>query len=159
MDRPLSLLRENLDDYLAALATHAWRLAAGLPPETSRLQLAEDWPEMASAEAFAAATEAIPKAQARGNPLAVRRLRLLRDFIATRVEESLAAPDAEAVDQLEARSSLAVDDGALSFGAALAQLPHEEGRARRTVLENAAGGFLWDHRGRYGARHEAAFRA
>ena len=90
--------------------------------------------------------------------LGVRRLRLLRDFIATQVEESLAAPDAEAVAQLQARARLSVDDQTLSFGEALGQLPHEPNRARRALLESATGGFLWDNRGRYGARREASFR-
>jgi hypothetical protein len=158
MDRPLPLLRENLDDFLAALATSAWRSAAGLPQDSSLRELYEDSPEIASAEAFAAATEAVPKAQAKGDLLAVRRLRLLRDFIATQVEEALAAPEAEAVARLETRSSLPVDDGTLSLGEVLGQLPLEGNRTRRAVLENAAGGFLWDNRGRYGARHEATFR-
>ena len=113
---------------------------------------------LSSPEAFAAATEALPKAQAKGDLLGVRRLRLLRDFIATQVEESLAAPDAEAVAQLEARARLSVDDQTLSFGEALGQLPHEPNRARRALLESATGGFLWDNRGRYGARREASFR-
>ncbi|ATB31501.1 peptidase M3 [Melittangium boletus] len=158
MNRPLPLLRENLDDFLAALATHAWRGAASLPQELSLRELLEDSPEIASPEAFAAATEAVPKAQAKGDLLGVRRLRLLRDFIATQVEEALAAPDAEAVGQLEARSSLPVDDGALSLGEVLGQLPHEQNRSRRTVLENAAGTFLWENRGRYGARRDTSFR-
>ncbi|WP_434387863.1 peptidase M3 [Melittangium boletus] len=158
MNRPLPLLRAQLDDFLAALATRAWRAAAGLPVDMSPRQLLEDSPDITAPEAFAAATEALPKAQAKGDTLGLRRLRLLRDFIATQVEESLAAPDAEAVGQLEARSSLPVDDGALPLGEVLAQLPHEPNRSRRTVLENAAGGFLWDNRGRYGARRDASFQ-
>jgi hypothetical protein len=158
MERPLPLLRAHLDDFLAALATHAWRGAAGLPLEQSVRELYADSPEMTTPEVFAAATEAVPKAQAKGDTLAVRRLRLLRDFIATQLEESLAADDAEALAQLEARSSLPVDDGALPLGTVLAQLPHEPVRSRRAVLEDAAGTFLWENRGRYGARRDAAFR-
>lgn len=158
MDRPLATLRANLDDFLVARATLHYRHAAGLAPEQSPRALLEDSPEIASAEAFAAATEAIAKAQAKGDLLAVRRLRLLRDFIATQVEEALAAPDAEALAQLEARSQLPVDDRVLSLAEALGQLPHEPDRGRRGLLESAAGGFLWDHQGRYGARREASFR-
>ncbi|WP_257463341.1 peptidase M3 [Archangium lipolyticum] len=158
MDRPLPSLRASLDDFLAQLATLHYRHAAGLSPDLPLRELYEDSPEIASPEAFAAATEAVPKAQAKGDLLGVRRLRLLRDFIATQVEESLAAPEAEAVAQLEARARLPVDDQTLSFGEALGQLPHEPNRGRRALLESATGGFLWDNRGRYGTRREASFR-
>ncbi|ATB41744.1 peptidase M3 [Cystobacter fuscus] len=52
----------------------------------------------------------------------MRRLRLLRDFIATQVEEALAAEDAEAVARLEASARLSVDDQVLSFGEALGRI-------------------------------------
>ncbi|PTL79035.1 peptidase M3 [Vitiosangium sp. GDMCC 1.1324] len=158
MDRPLPTLRANLDDFLADLATLHYRHAAGLAQALPLRELYEDSPEISSPEAFAAATETVPKAQAKGDSLGVRRLRLLRDFIATQVEEALAAPEAEAVARLEASARLPVDDRLLSFGEALGQLPHEPNRGRRALLESAAGGFLWDNRGRYGARRDAAFR-
>jgi len=158
MDRPLPSLRASLDDFLAQLATLQYRHASGLSPDLPVRELYEDSPEISSLEAFAAATEAVPKARAKGDLLGVRRLQLLRDFIATQVEEALAAPAAEAVAQLEARSRLAVDDQTLSLGEALGQLPHEPSRGRRAVLESATGGFLWDNRGRYGERREACFR-
>jgi hypothetical protein len=159
MDRPLPSLRASLDDFLAELASLHYRRAAGLAPDLPLRALYEDSPEITSPEAYAAATEAVPKAQARGDALGVRRLQLLRDFIATQVEESLAAPDAEALALLEAGPHLPADDQVLSLGEALGQLPHEPERGRRTLLERAAGDFLWSHRSRYGARIEAAFRA
>lgn len=158
MDRPLPSLRASLDDFLAELASLQYRHAAGLAQELPLRALYEDSPEIASPEAFAAVTEAIPKAQAKGDSLGVRRLKLLRDFIATQIEEALAAPDAEAVAQLEARARLSVDEETLSLGEALGQLPREPERGRRALLESATGNFLWDNRGRYGARREASFR-
>jgi hypothetical protein len=158
MDRPLPPLRASLDDFLAELATLQYRHASGLAQELPLRELYEGSPEISSPEAFAAATEAIPKARAKGDSLGVRRLRLLRDFIATQVEEALAAPSADALSQLEARSRLPVDDQVLSLGEALGQLPREESRGRRALLEQATGGFLWDNRGRYGERREAALR-
>ncbi|HSP80606.1 MAG TPA: peptidase M3, partial [Myxococcaceae bacterium] len=140
------------------LASLHYRHAAGLSPELPLRTLYEDWPEISSPEAFAAASEAVPKARARGNLLDVRRLQLLRDFIATQVEESLAAPEAEALSLLETRARLDADDQTLSFGEALGQLPYEPGRSRRALLERVTGGFLWDHRGHYGTRLEASFR-
>ena len=158
MDRPIPALRASLDDFLAELATLQYRHAAGFAQDLPLRALYEDSPEIASPEAFAAVTESIPKAQAKGDLLGVRRLRLLRDFIATQVEEALAAPAAEAVAQLEARSRLPIDDQTLYFGEALGQLPQEPERGRRALLEGATGGFLWDNRGRYGERREASFR-
>ncbi|HEX8441677.1 peptidase M3 [Archangium sp.] len=158
MDRPLPLLRASLDDFLAQLATLHYRHAAGLAPDLPLRELYEDSPEIASAEAFAAVTEAVPKAQAKGDLLGVRRLRLLRDFIATQLEEALAASHAEAISHLETRARLPVDDQVLSFGEALGQLPHESERGRRALLEGATGNFLWDNRGLYSDRRDAAFR-
>jgi hypothetical protein len=158
MDRPLPLLRASLDDFLAQLATLHYRHAAGLAPNLPLRELYEDSPEIASAEAFAAVTEAVPKAQAKGDLLGVRRLKLLRDFIATQIEEALAAPQAEAISQLETRARLPVDDQVLSFGEALGQIPPEPERGRRALLEGATGNFLWDNRGLYGDRRDAAFR-
>lgn len=158
MDHPLPTLRASLDDFLAELATLHSRRASGLAQELPLRELHEDSPEISSPEAFAAATEALPKARAKGDSLGVRRLQLLRDFIATQVEEALAAPATEALSHLEARSRLPVDDQRLSFGEALGQLPHEENRGRRALLEHATGGFLWDNRGRYADRREAALR-
>ena len=158
MDRPLATLRAHLEDFLAEQASLHHRHAAGLSAELPLRALYEDSPELASPEAFAAATEAVAKAQAKGDVLGVRRLRLLRDFIATQVEEAFAAPDAEAVAALETRPALMVEDQTLSVGDALGQLPHELDRRRRGVLETAAGDYLWEHRGRYGARREASFR-
>ncbi|HZH78292.1 MAG TPA: peptidase M3, partial [Archangium sp.] len=94
MDRPLPSLRASLDDFLAQLATLQYRHASGLSPDLPVRELYEDSPEISSLEAFAATTEAVPKARAKGDLLGVRRLQLLRDFIATQVEEALAAPAA-----------------------------------------------------------------
>ena len=46
----------------------------------------------------------------------------------------------------------------LTESEALARLPHESNRGRRTLLERATGNFLWDHRGRYGDRRDAALQ-
>jgi hypothetical protein len=158
MDRPLPLLRASLDDFLADLATLHYRHAAGLSPELPLRELYQHSPEIHSPEAFAAITEAIPKATAKGDTLNVRRLQLLREFVATQVEEALAAPAAEALSRLEVQARLPVDDQTLSFGEALARLPDEPIRGRRTLLERAVGGFLWDKRGLYGDRRESSFR-
>jgi hypothetical protein len=158
MDRPVHSVRARLDDFLAELATLHYRYGAGLSSDLPVSALHDSFPELSSPDSFAAATEALEKARARDDTLAMRRLQLLRELIAGQVEEALAARDAEAVVKLEAQARLPVDDQALSFGEALAQLPREAHRARRTLLERAVGNFLWSERGRYGARREAALR-
>jgi hypothetical protein len=158
MDRPVHSVRAKLDDFLAELATLHYRYGAGLAPDLPVSSLYASFPELSSPDTFAAATEALEKARSKDDPLAVRRLQLLRELLAGQVEEALAARDAEAVARLEAQARLPVDDQALSFGEALAQLPHEAHRARRALLERAVGNFLWSERGRYGARREAALR-
>ncbi len=156
MDRPLHAVRSRLDDFLAELATLHYRHGAGLSTELPVADLYAELPELTSPEAFASATEALGKAREKKDVLAVRRLQLLRDFLAGQVEEALAARDVEALAKLEAESRLPVDDVALSLPEVLSQLPQETARGRRALLERAAGTFLWDNKGRYGARREAA---
>ncbi len=158
MDRPVHSVRARLDDFLAELATLHYRHGAGLSTDLPVGALYASFPELSAPDTFAAATEALEKARSKNDPLAVRRLQLLRELIAGQVEEALAARDIEAVAKLEAQARLPVDDQALSFGEVLAQLPHETQRGRRALLERAVGNFLWSERGRYGARREAALR-
>lgn len=158
MDRPVHSVRARLDDFLAELATLLYRHGAGLSSDLPLASLYGSFPELSSPDTFAAATEALEKARSKDDPLAPRRLQLLRELVAGQVEEALAARDTEAVARLEAQARLPVDDQALSFGEALAQLPRETQRGRRTLLERAVGNFLWSERGRYGAQREAALR-
>jgi hypothetical protein len=158
MDRPLHSVRTRLDDFLAELATLHYRYGAGLAPELPVASLHASFPELSSPDTFAAANEALAKARTRDEPLAVRRIQLLRELVATQVEEALAARPAEAVATLEAQSQLPVDDQTLSLGEALARLPHESSRGRRTLLERATGNFLWENRGRYGDRRDATLQ-
>ncbi|HLK99028.1 MAG TPA: peptidase M3 [Myxococcaceae bacterium] len=158
MDRPVHSVRARLDDFLAELATLHYRYGAGLSAELPVSTLYDSFPELSSPDTFAAANEAIDKARAKNDTLAVRRLQLLRELVAGQVEEALAAQDAEAVVKLEAQARLPVDDQTLTFGEVLAEIPRETNRARRALLERAVGNFLWNERGRYGARREAALR-
>lgn len=158
MDRPLHSVRTRLDDFLAELATLHYRHGAGLTAELPVGALYASLPELTSPETFASATEALEKARSKNDTLAVRRLQLMRDFLAGQIEEALAAEDVEALAKLESEARLPVDDTALSFAEALAQLPRETNRARRALLERAVGNFLWENKGRYGARREAALR-
>jgi hypothetical protein len=159
MDRPLHSVRTRLDDFLAELATLHYRHGAGLAPGLPVSSLHASFPELSSPDTFAAANEALEKAKTKDDPLAVRRIQLLRELVATQVEEALAARPAEAVATLEAQSQLPVDDRTLSLGEVLYELPRESNRARRTLLERAAGNFLWERRGPYGDRREAALHA
>lgn len=156
MDRPLLSVRTRLDDFLAELATLQYRHGAGLASDFPVARLHASFPELSSPETFAAASEALEKARGKDDPLAVRRVQLLRELVASQVEEALAARPAEAIATLEARSRLPVDDQTLSLPEALFQLPREPSRARRALLERTTGNFLWDHRGPYGDRREAA---
>ncbi len=158
MDRPVHSVRARLDDFLAELATLQYRHGAGLSTELPVQALHASFPELSDPDTFVAATEALEKARAKNDPLAVRRLQLLRELVAGQVEAAFAARDAEAVTKLEAQAQLPVDDQSLSFGEALAQLPRETVRRRRALLERAVGNFLWSERGRYGAWREAALR-
>jgi hypothetical protein len=156
MDRPLHSVRTRLDDFLAELATLHYRHGAGLSPELPVSSLHASFPELSSPDTFAAANEALAKARTRDEPLDVRRIQLLRELVATQVEEALAARPAEAVATLEAQARLPVDDQTLSFAEVLREIPREPARGRRALLERAVGNFLWDQRGPYGDRREAA---
>ncbi|NMO17165.1 peptidase M3 [Pyxidicoccus fallax] len=159
MDRPLHSVRTRLDDFLAELATLHYRHGAGLAPELPVSRLYASFPELSSPDTFAAANEALAKARTKDEPLVVRRIQLVRELVATQVEEALAARPAEAVATLEAQARLPIDDQTLSFGEALASIPRESARGRRAVLERAVGNFLWEHRGPYGDRREASLHA
>jgi hypothetical protein len=159
MDRPLHSLHARLDDFLTELATLHYRHGAGLSPTLPLASLYASFPELSSQEAFAELGEALAKAQARGEPLTARRLALLRERVAAEVEEALAAPAAERVAAHEAQGRLRVDDQTLFLSEVLSQLPREESRGRRGLLERAAGSFLWEARGLYGERREAPLRA
>ncbi|RKG96147.1 peptidase M3 [Corallococcus carmarthensis] len=159
MDRPLHSVRSRLDDFLAELATLQYRYGAGLSPDLPVARLYASFPELSSPETFAAANEALARAKGKDDPVAVRRITLVRELIATQVEESLALPAADAVVALEARSHIPADDTTLSLAQALSQLPREPHRARRALLERGAGNFLWENRGAYGDRRDAALQA
>lgn len=158
MDRPLFAVRSRLDDFLAELATLHYRFGAGLSAELPVSELYASLPQLTSPETFASASEAFEKARSKDDALAVRRLQLLRELLASEIEESLAAGTLESIARLEARSHLPVDEQALSLAEALSQLPQETARARRALLEHAVGEFLWANKGLYGARHEAALQ-
>ncbi len=161
MDRPLLSVRSRLDDFLAELATLQYRYGAGLAPDLPVAHLYASFPELSSPETFAAANEALARAKGKDDPdpVALRRITLVRELIATQVEESLALPAADAVVALEARSHIPADDTTLSLAQALSQLPREPSRSRRALLERGAGNFLWENRGPYGDRRDAALQA
>ncbi|MBJ6761004.1 peptidase M3 [Myxococcaceae bacterium JPH2] len=158
MDRPLHSVRTRLDEFLVELATLQYRHGAGLAADLPVARLYAAFPELSAPDTFAAASEALAKAKTRDDALAIRRVELLRELIATQVEEGLAARPREAIASLEARSAIPVDDQTLGLGDILSQIPRESDRVRRGLMERAAGHFLWENRGRYGDRHEAALR-
>ncbi|WAM27876.1 peptidase M3 [Myxococcus sp. NMCA1] len=156
MDRPLHSVRTRLDDFLAELATLNYRQGAGLALDVSPSQLHAAFPELSSPDTFAAANEALANAQSKNEPLTVRRIRLVRELVASHVEDALAARHVEAIASLEAQARLMVDDQTYSFGEALGRIHHESARGRRALLERATGEFLWQNRTRYGDRRDAA---
>ncbi|MCP3058182.1 peptidase M3 [Myxococcus sp. K38C18041901] len=157
MDRPLHSVRTRLDDFLAELATLQYRHGAGLSSEPPSLHAS--FPELSSPDTFVAANEALAKARAKDDTLAVRRIQLLRELVATHVEEALAARAARAVADIEGKAVLTVDDQTYAFTEALSRLPREPRRARRAGLERAVGNFLWEQRGPHGDRRDAALHA
>ncbi len=159
MDRPLHSVRTRLDDFLAELATLHYRSGAGLPPESSAAQLLASFPALSSPDTFSAANEALAKARSKNDALTARRIQLVREVVASHVEDALAARHVDAIASLEAEARLTVDDQTYAFGEALARIPREPGRGRRALLERATGEFLWQNRTRYGDRREAALHA
>ncbi|MCP3163066.1 peptidase M3 [Myxococcus qinghaiensis] len=156
MDRPLHAVRTRLDDFLAELATLQYRHGAGLARELPIASLHASFPELSAPETFVAATEALAKARAKNDVLAIRRIQLVRELVATQVEEALAARPAQAMATVEANAVLNVDDESFDFAGAMSRLPHEPNRARRAGLERAVGNYLWENRGPYADRREAA---
>jgi len=156
MELSIPALRDRLDSFLYELGGLHYRFGAGLTQDFPLQQLHSHYPELGRKETFLQVREAVEDARTDS----VERLRLgrLLEFLAGQVEDTLAAPAAEASSELEAQGQVLLNHERVGFVEALAQLPREHRRDRRSAISKALGNFLWEHRAVYARRVEAALR-
>jgi len=159
MASSLDALRAQIEPYLRELGTFHSRNGAGLDPGESLRGLRAQYRALSSPDAFHAVRDAQGgKAEDDDGP---RRLRRLLELLAGEVEERFSADALDEIATLEARATVPLGpsgEETLSFHRAMARLPRETARLKRTALENALGRFLYDNTGPYARKVEATAR-
>jgi hypothetical protein len=153
MELSIKSLRSRVDPFLAELGTLYYRHGAGLSPALPLVELHRRFPELGQPEAFTLVREALERRSMEEDDK--RRARALLEFLASQVEERLAAEAVEEIAVLEG-AQVAVPNGTLPFREAVAQLSSEAERAGRDLMEQALGGFLFENQRPYARRREAA---
>jgi hypothetical protein len=153
MELSIKSLRNSVDPFLAELGTLYYRHGAGLSPTLPVADLHRSFSELSQPDAFALVREALERRSMEAD--AKRRARALLEFLATQVEDGLAAESVEQIASLES-AQVAGPNGTLPFREAVAQLPAEPLRARRDLMEQALAGFLFENQRPYARRREAA---
>jgi hypothetical protein len=153
MELSIKSLRNRVDPFLAELGTLYYRHGAGLSPNLPLTELFDGFPELSRPEAFSLVREALERRTMEEDDR--RRARALLEFIASRIEDRIAAGAVEEIAALES-AQVAVPNGTQPFREAVAHLPTEPVRARRELMEQALAGFLFENPRPYARRREAA---
>ena len=153
MELSIKSLRNRVDPFLAELGTLYYRHGAGLSPNLPLTELFDEFPELGRPEAFTLVREALERRTMEEDDR--RRARALLEFVASQIEDRLAAGAVEEIAALEG-AQVAGPNGTLPFREAVAQLPAEPTRARRELMEQALSGFLFENPRPYARRREAA---
>jgi hypothetical protein len=151
----VTALRAQLEPFLSELAQLHYRHGAGISPTLPLAELYRSYPGLSRPESFAMVEEALGRGRA--DEEEKRRLRALRELVATQVEEAQARTASEDIARLEAEGEVVVPSGNVTFREAWAALPAERNRAVRSATERALGAFLLTHSGAWARRREAAF--
>jgi hypothetical protein len=154
MQLSIPALRDRLDAFLYELGGLHYRFGAGLTKDFPVSQLYAHYPEFGRKETFLQLREAVE--DARTDEGERRRLKRLLEFLAGQAEDGRAVSALESASSLEAAGSVSLDGQSVPFLEALAQLPREGRRERRSALARALGDFLFEHRDVYARRVEAA---
>jgi hypothetical protein len=153
MELSIKSLRDSVDPFLAELGTLYYRHGSGLSPTLPLVDLYRRYSELGQPEAFALVREALERRSMEEDDK--RRARALLEFLASQVEDRLAAEAVEEIASLEG-AQVAVPNGTQPFRDAVAQLPVEPSRARRDLMEQALSGFLFENQRPYARRRDAA---
>jgi hypothetical protein len=156
MELSIKSLRNRVDPFLAELGTLYYRHGAGLSPTLPLQDLHRRYSELSQPDAFALVRAALQQRSMEEDDK--RRARALLEFLASQIEDRLAAEALEEIASLEG-AQVAVPNGTLPFREAVAQLPGESSRARRDLMEQALAGFVFENQRPYARRVEAAQEA
>lgn len=154
MGTSINALVQRLDTFLFELGSLQYRYGAGLSSELPLEKLYRNYPEVAQTETFLEVKQAV--LDPRTDEGARARLKLLLEFLAGQVEDSLSASADEAVAALEATAVVPFGEGPLPFREAMARLPREPSREARDQLERGIGQFLWENQTPFARRREMA---
>ncbi len=148
-------LRARVEPFLSELAEahfrHGSGLGAGLPLD----ELYEDHADLSRSESYVMLEEALGHARATEEDK--RRLRRLRELVATQIEEVRSRPARVEIARLERQGEVATPHGNRTVRDAAATLPLEADRLLRGATERALGEFLLSHARPFARRVESAF--
>ncbi|MGQ0504138.1 MAG: peptidase M3 [Myxococcaceae bacterium] len=157
MASSLSALRDRLDSYLAERGNLEYRWKAGLSTELPLQALHATAPQLARPETFLEVREAVERKGTDDRERAL--LTLLLEFLASQVEEGLAAEAIAGQAHFEATAFIQSDHSeyeGLPLRDARASLPRVESRERRAVLERGIAQTLAERSSLWERRLEAA---
>ncbi len=155
MEISINALVESVDEFLYERGALVFRFSAGLAQELPLSKLHQRFPELSRIESFQRVREMLASPRTDGTRKVG--LKLLLHFLGDNLEEVKAAPSHEIIAQLLATAPIdAGSSNTLPLGEALARLPDEPNRERRELLEREASQLLWDRRGAWARRVEAA---
>jgi hypothetical protein len=151
MEISINVLVERVDGFLYEKGMLLYRFQAGLTHELPVSTLHRDFPELTQIESFQRVREMVQSPRTDGT----RKLglKLLLHFLGDTLEEMRSAEAHEKIAQLLATAPVA--DG-LPLAEALARLPVEPSRERRSALERDACRLLWENQGAWARRVDEA---
>ncbi len=154
MEISINGLVERVDEFLYERAMLHYRFQAGLAQEEPLKKLHSDFHEHGNIESFIAVRERFQNPRTDGQ----RKLglKLLLHFLGDNVEVQRSAAAHETIAQLLATAPVTGANGTIPLAEALARLPMEPHRDRRAQLERESCTILWEHKGAWARRVEAA---
>lgn len=155
VDVTVATLRARVEPFLSELAKAHFRHGAGFTDGLLLDEVYEDHPELSRADSYAMLEEALERRDA--NEEDKRRLRRLRELVATQIEDARTRAAREEIARLELQGQVPTPRGIKSFRNACLSLIGEEDRLIRGSTERAISDFLLSHARPFAHRFEAAF--
>jgi hypothetical protein len=155
MEISINAIVERVDAFLYERGSLMFRFQAGLAHELPLSRLHEDFAELSRIETFQRVREMLASPRTDG----ARKvgLKLLLHFLGDNLEDVRSAEAHELIAQLLATAPVPSGTGStLPLAEALARLPDEPHRDRRSLLERESSALLWQHRSAWARRVEAA---
>ncbi len=155
MEISINALVEQVDEFLYERGALLFRFQAGLAHELPLSKVHQRFSELSRIESFQRVRELLASPRIDGQKKVG--LKLLLNFLGDNLEDVRTAPAHEIIAQLLATAPVSTGHvDTVPLAEALARLPDEPHRDRRELLEREASQLLWDRRGAWARRVEAA---